>query len=79
MGEDEVEVLMFCQAITQTDWGTVKGHGGFDVVMEEVVQGEQEHPASDGRERIDDFSLAGSRTWRRRGVPLSEGGGDTEG
>ena len=37
IGEDEKEALMFRQAITQTDWGTVEGHGGFDVVMEKVV------------------------------------------
>ena len=74
MGEDEKEALMFRQAITRTDRDTVEGHGGFDVVMEEVVQWERETPASDGRKRIDDFRLAGSRTWRRRGVHLSEGG-----
>ena len=38
MGEDEKEGLMFRQAITQADWDTVEGHGGFDVVMEKVVQ-----------------------------------------
>ena len=36
MGEDEEEVLMFLQAITRTDWATVEGHDGFDVVMEKV-------------------------------------------
>ena len=78
MGEDEEEVLMFRQAVTRTDWDRVEGHGGFDVVMEEVVQWEQETPASDGRERIDDFRLAGSRTWRRRGGHLTIGGWRTE-
>ena len=67
MGEDEEEVLMFRQAITQADWDTVEGHGGFDVVMEKVDHWEQEDPAPNGRERIDDFRLAGSRTWRLRG------------
>ena len=38
MGEDDKEVLMFRQAITQTDWDTVERHDGLDVVMEEVVQ-----------------------------------------
>ena len=78
MGEDQKEVLMFRQAITQTDRDTVEGHGGFDAVMEKVVQGEQETPASNGRERIDDFRLAGSRTWRRRGGHLTKRGWRTE-
>ena len=38
---------------------TVERHGGFDVVMEKVVQWEQENPASDAREMIDDFRLRG--------------------
>ena len=69
---------MFCQAITQTDRDTAEGHGGFDVVLEKVVQWEQETPASNGRERIDDFRLRGSRTWRRRGVHLTTRGWRTE-
>ncbi len=77
IGEDDKEVLTFRQAITQTDWDTVEGHGGFDVVMEKVDHWEQEDPASNGRERIDDFRLAGSRTWRRRGVRLTNVGPDT--
>ena len=79
IGEDDKEALMFRQAITPTDWDTVEGDGGFDVVMEKVVQWEQETPASDGRERIDDFRLSGSRTWRRRGGPPAARGGDIEG
>ena len=51
---------------------SVEGHGGFDVVMEKVVQWEQENPASNGREMIDDFRLAGSRTWRRMGEYSTE-------
>ena len=66
---------MFRQAITRTDWDTVEGDGGFDVVMEEVVQREQENPASNARKMIDDFRLAGSRTWRRRGGPPAKRGG----
>ena len=65
---------MFRQAITQTNRDTVEGHGGFDVVMEKVVQWEQEIPASDARESIDDFRLRGSRTWRLRGGPLTNRG-----
>ena len=38
IGEDEKEIHMFRQAITQTDWDTVERHGGFDIVMEKVVQ-----------------------------------------
>ena len=77
IGEDEKEVLMFRQAVTRTDWDRVEGHGGFDAVMEEVVQWEREDPAPNGRERIDDFRLAGSRRWRRRGVRLTNVGPDT--
>ncbi|MDE2664747.1 MAG: hypothetical protein OXI69_01200 [Acidobacteriota bacterium] len=43
---------------------TVERHGGFDAVMEKVVQQEQENPASNGREMIDDFRLWGSRRCR---------------
>ncbi len=64
--------------MADADWDTVEGHGGFDVVMEEVVQWEQEDPAPNGRERIDDFHLAGSRTWRRRGGPFTPGGWPTQ-
>ena len=53
---------------------TVEGHGGFDVVMEKIVQWEQENPASKGREIIDDFRLRGSRTWRRMGDTATKGG-----
>ena len=77
IGEGEEEVLMFRQAVTRTDWDRVEGHGGFDAVMEEVVQWEREDPAPDARERIDDFRLAGSRRWRRRGVRLTNVGPDT--
>ena len=42
--------------------------------MATIVQWEQENPASNGREMIDDFRLRGSRTCRRMGVPLSDGG-----
>ena len=53
---------------------TFERHGGFDVVMEKIVQWEQENPASKGREMIDDFRLRGSRTWRRMGGHLTKGG-----
>ena len=47
----------------------VEGHGGLDVVMEKIVQREQENPASNGREMIDDFRLWGSRRWSRTNAP----------
>ena len=53
---------------------TVERHDGLDVVMEKIVQWEQENPASNGREMIDDFRLRGSRTWRRMGGHLTKGG-----
>ena len=53
------------RAIADADWDTVERHGGFDVVMEEIDQWEQENPASNGREMIDDFRLRGSRRWSR--------------
>ena len=53
---------------------TVERHGGLGVVMEKIVQWEQEDPASNGRDMIDDFRLRGSRTWRRMGGHLSDGG-----
>ena len=78
IGEDDKEALMFRPALTRTDWDTVEGHDGLDVVLEKVVQGEQETPASNARERIADFRLAGSRTWRRRGGHLTKRGWRTE-
>ena len=57
---------------------TVERHASLDVVMEKIVQGEQENPASNGREMIDDFRLRGSRTWRRMGDHLTKGGWRTE-
>ena len=54
---------------------TVEHHGGLDVVVEKIVQWEQENPASNGREMIDDFRLRGPRTWRRMGDTATRGGG----
>ena len=53
---------------------TVERHASLDVVMEKIVQWEQEHPASNGREMIDDLRLRGSRPWRRMGDHLTKGG-----
>ena len=74
MSQAERKILTVRQAITDTDWDSVEGHGGFDVVIEKIVQWEQENPASNGREMIDDFRLRGSRTWRRMGGHLTKGG-----
>ena len=68
------QATFLLQAIHEADRDTVEGHGGFDVDMEKVVQREQENPASNGREMIDDFRLRGSRTWRHMGGPLTKGG-----
>ena len=57
---------------------TVERHDGLSVAMEKIDQWEQENPASNGREMIDDFRLRGSRTWRRMGGPLTRGGWRTE-
>ncbi len=43
-----------------------------------IGQWEQEDPLSGGLAMIDDFRLRGSRTWRRRGGPLIDGGGSTQ-
>ncbi len=48
---------------------TVERHAGLSVVMEKIVQWEQENPASNGRGRIDDFRLWGSRRWSRTNAP----------
>jgi len=67
MGEDEKEALMFRQAITRTDRDTVERHGGFSAALKKILQREQEKPASNGREMIDDFRLWGSHPCRRIG------------
>ena len=53
---------------------TVKRDGGLDVVMKKIIQWEQENPAFNGRERIDDFRLRGSRPCRHMGGHLTKGG-----
>ena len=42
--------------------------------MEKIDQREQENPASNGRERTDDFHLRGSRPCRHMGDHLTKGG-----
>ncbi len=62
------------QGISDADWDTVESHGGFNAVVRKIFQREQENPASNGREMIDALRLPGSRTWRRMGGHLSDGG-----
>ena len=57
---------------------TVERHDALSVVMEKIDQWEQEDPASNGREMIDDLRFRGSRTCRRMGGPLTRGGWRTE-
>ena len=61
-----------------TIWKSFPRHGGFDVVMEKIAQWEQENPASNGREMIDDFRLRGSRPCRHMGGHLTKGGWRTQ-
>ena len=57
---------------------TVERHDGLSVVMVKIDQWEQEHPASNGREMIDDFRLRGSRSCRHMGGHLTKEGWRTE-
>ena len=65
-GEDSQQVAFLRQALSDADWDTVERHGGFDAVVEKIIQSEQIRPPSNGRGMIDDFRLWGSRTWRTR-------------
>lgn len=42
--------------------------GGFNAVVEKIVQREQETPAYNNAGMIDDFRLRGARAWRTRSV-----------
>ena len=53
---------------------TFERHDGLSVAMEKIDQWEQENPASNGCEMIDDFRLRGSRTWRGMDAPLRNEG-----
>ena len=74
----ETEAAGLRQAIADADWDTVEGHGGFSAAVEKVLQWEQENPASNGREMIDDFRLRGSRPCRRMGGHLTRVGWRTQ-
>ncbi len=62
------------QAIGDAGRDAVERHGGLDVIVEKIDQWEQKNPASNGRGMIDDFRLWGSRTWRRMGDTVTNGG-----
>ena len=70
---------MLRQAVADTDWDIIERYGGFDAVIEKVLQVEKQSASTNDQGMIDDFHLWGSRRCRQMGVPLSEGGGDIEG
>ena len=74
MSEGEKEVLMLRQAMAETDWDTVESPGGFNAVVEKILQWEQENPVPKGRGSIDNFRLRGSRPCRRMGGHLTRVG-----
>ena len=73
--EAEQEAAMLRQAVADTDWDMIERHGGFDAVVEKVLQVEEQSASTNGPGMMDDFRLWGSRRCCRMGVPLSEGGG----
>ena len=77
--EAEQEAIMLRQAVADTDFDTIERYGGFDAVIEKVLQVEKQSASTNDQGMIDDFHLWGSRRCRQMGVTLSEGGGDIEG
>ena len=77
--EAEQEAAMLRQAIADTDFEIIEGYGGWDVVVNRVIQVEKLSASTDGPGMIDDFRLWGSLRCRQMGVPLSDEGGDIEG
>ena len=73
--EAEQESAMLRQAVADTDWETIKRHGGWDAVIEKAIQVEEQLASTNGPGMIDGFRLWGSLRCRQMGVPLSEGGG----
>ena len=70
---------MLRQAIAVTDFEIIERYGGWDAVIERVLQVEELSASTDGPGMIDGFRLWGALRCRQMGVPLSEGGGDIEG
>ena len=65
---------MFRQALADADWETVERHGGLNVAIKKILEWEEESPASNEREMIEDFRLRGSRPCRHMGGHLTNGG-----
>ena len=74
ISEADHEAIFLRQAIADADWDTVERHGGCHAAVNKILQWDQESPASNGREMIDDFRLWGSRRCRRMGGHLTTGG-----
>ena len=76
ISEAEQEAIMLRQAIADTDWETLDRHGGWDAVVQKVIQSEQETGSPDNRGMIDDFPLWQSNRCHQTGVTLTDGKGD---
>ena len=72
--EAEQEAIMLRQAIADTDWETLERHGGFDTVVEKVIQSEQETGSPDDRGMIDDFRVSRSLRCRQMAFHPFDGG-----
>ena len=77
--EAEQEAIMLRQAVADTDWDIIERYGGFDAVIEKVLQVEKQSASTNDQGMIDDFHLWGSSRCRQMGVPLLDGGGDIKG
>ena len=77
--EAEQEAAMLRQAIADTDFEIIERYGGWDAVIERVLQVEELSASTDGPGMIDDFRLWRSLRCRRMGVHLSDEGGGIEG
>ena len=69
--EAEQEAIMLRQAIADTDWETLDRHGGWDAVVQRVIQSEQETGSPDSRGMIDDFRLWQSNRCHQMHVNLT--------
>ena len=68
------ELLTLRWAVSSADRETVERYGGLNAALKKINQLKQAMPEPQGRGLIDDFRLRGSRTWRRMGGHLSDGG-----
>ena len=76
ISEAEQEAIMLRQAIADADWETLERHGGWDAVVQKVIQSEQETGSPDNRGMIDDFRLWQSNRCHQTGVTLTDQKGD---